>query len=342
VEKVPVTIITGFLGAGKTTLIRNMILGSPDMRFALLINEFGDTNIDSELLLECTEKRCCQDIIELSDNCICCTITEDFVPAIKKLTELQNKAPLDHIIIETSGLAFPQPLIAAFNWPEVYNRVTLNGVITVVDGTTVVDLLQNKVAPLSPTNSQPATSHETAILELHHSQMCCSDLIILNKVDLMNNDEIDTARKSITSNTDENARIVCAREGHIAPDVLFGHTASHKNRSHHHDEDHHDDDHHDHHHGDFYSVSIEVDEIEHLDAFKEKIQSLLEQHRILRLKGFALVKGKPMRLVIQAVGQRLNLYFDRLLTNEDREKSKIVAISDEPLSEKTLLDFLSF
>jgi cobalamin biosynthesis protein CobW len=179
------------------------------------------------------------------DNCICCTITEDFVPAIKKLTELQNKAPLDHIIIETSGLAFPQPLIAAFNWPEVYNRVTLNGVITVVDGTTVVDLLQNKVAPLSPTNSQPATSHETAILELHHSQMCCSDLIILNKVDLMNNDEIDTARKSITSNTDENARIVCAREGHIAPDVLFGHTASHKNRSHHHDEDHHDDDHHD-------------------------------------------------------------------------------------------------
>src|SRR5690349_10186697 len=117
-EKISATVITGFLGAGKTTLIRNMLENARGRRIALVINEFGDVGIDGEILKGCGVEACKdEDIIELSNGCICCTVADDFVPTMKKL--LDRPEPPQHIVIETSGLALPQPLVRAFNWPEI-------------------------------------------------------------------------------------------------------------------------------------------------------------------------------------------------------------------------------
>ena len=131
--RIPATVITGFLGAGKTTLIRNIIMQANGKRLALIVNEFGDIGMDGDMLQECGADSCsAEDIIELANGCICCTVADDFLPSIQSL--LAQTPPPDHIIIETSGLALPQPLVQAFSWPDIRSRVMLDGVVTVVDG----------------------------------------------------------------------------------------------------------------------------------------------------------------------------------------------------------------
>ena len=136
--KIPATVITGFLGAGKTTLIRHLIQNAGGKRFAFVINEFGDLGVDREVIRGCGYEDCKdEDIVELANGCICCTVADDFLPTIQAL--LDRADPPDHIIIETSGLALPKPLIKAFAWPEVKTRVTVDGVIAVIDGRALAD-----------------------------------------------------------------------------------------------------------------------------------------------------------------------------------------------------------
>jgi len=134
--KVPCTIVTGFLGAGKTTLVRHLLEKAGGRRLAVIVNEFGDVGIDGEILKSCGIESCPEDrIVELSNGCICCTVADDFVPALRRL--IDHPAPPEHIVIETSGLALPKPLVQAFNWPEIASRVTVDGVVAVVDGAAV-------------------------------------------------------------------------------------------------------------------------------------------------------------------------------------------------------------
>ena len=135
--RVPCTIVTGFLGAGKTTLIRHVLAHAQGRRLAVIVNEFGDVGIDGELLKGCGDAACPQDsIVELANGCLCCTVADEFVPALDTLLE---RAP-DHIVIETSGLALPKPLVQAFLWPAIKSRVTVDGVIAVVDGEALADV----------------------------------------------------------------------------------------------------------------------------------------------------------------------------------------------------------
>jgi len=132
-KKIPATVITGFLGAGKTTLIRHMLENAGGKRIALIINEFGDLGIDRQIVNGCGIEGCDEDdVVELANGCICCTVADDFLPVMEALVE--RDTPPDHIVIETSGLALPKPLIRAFNWPEIKTRVTVDGVVAVVDG----------------------------------------------------------------------------------------------------------------------------------------------------------------------------------------------------------------
>ncbi len=171
-QKIPTTVITGFLGAGKTTLIRNLLARNGGKRIALIINEFGDIGIDAEVLRGCGDAMCAEDdIIELSNGCICCTVADDFVPTMKQL--LDREAPPDHIVIETSGLALPQPLVRAFNWPEIRTRVTVDAVVTVVDGPAAAE---GQFAPdLAAIEAQRAADdnldHETPLSELFEDQI---------------------------------------------------------------------------------------------------------------------------------------------------------------------------
>src|ERR1700691_2690675 len=136
--KIPVTIVTGFLGSGKTTLIRHVLENAGSRRLALIINEFGDVGVDGAILKTCGIDSCPDEaIIELANGCLCCTVADDFIPAMEAL--LARSPQPDHIIIETSGLALPKPLVKAFDWPEIRTRLTVDGVIAVVDGAAVAE-----------------------------------------------------------------------------------------------------------------------------------------------------------------------------------------------------------
>ena len=319
--KIPATVITGFLGAGKTTLIRHMLGHAEGKRIALIINEFGDLGVDGDILKGCGDETCTEDdIMELSNGCICCTVAEDFIPTLEKL--LDRPEPPDHIVIETSGLALPQPLVRAFNWPEIRTRVTVDGVVTVVDGKAVEEgrFAHNLAAVDAQRKADENLDHETPLSELFEDQIACADMIVVNKTDLL-----DDAGAGLSARLKGEARsgvqVVKSTMGALPVDVLLGQrigaeddlSARHEVHHHHHDDENDADDHdhhHEHDHDDFESFVVELGEITDPTPFLENLATVIRRHDILRLKGFATIAGKPMRLTIQAVGPRIDSYFD--------------------------------
>jgi len=332
--KIPATVVTGFLGAGKTTLIRHMLENAQGKRIALIINEFGDLGVDGDILKGCGDETCTEDdIMELSNGCICCTVADDFIPTMEKL--LDRDTPPDHIVIETSGLALPQPLVRAFNWPGISTKVTVDGVVTVVDGRAVTDgrFAHNVDAVDAQRKMDENLDHDTPLSELFEDQIACADMIVVNKADLLAEGQADHLRAVLKAEARNGVQVVTATMGALPVGVLLGQgvgaegdlDARHEvhHHHHHHDDDHHHhDDGHDHHHhphdhehehghDEFESFVVEMGEIEDANAFAEKVADVIRAHDILRLKGFAAITGKPMRLTLQAVGPRVDTYFDR-------------------------------
>ncbi len=344
--KIPATVVTGFLGAGKTTLIRHMLENANGRRIALIINEFGDLGVDGGILKGCGIENCDEDdVMELSNGCICCTVAEDFIPTLQKLIDRDN--PPDHIVIETSGLALPQPLVRAFSWPEISTRVTVDGVVTVVDGKAVVEgRFAHDVAAVDAQRAQDDNlDHETPLSELFEDQIACADMIVVNKSDLLGGDEAKALTTRLQDEAREGVQVVRATMGALPLDVLLGQGAGaeadmdarHEHHHHHHDDEHHhdhDDDHHDdhshdHHHHDhdhdaFESFVVSRPEITDPKAFAAQVADVIRAHDILRLKGFAAVQGKPMRLTIQAVGPRVDTYFDKPFGSTPRDTRLVV------------------
>ncbi|RPE63189.1 cobalamin biosynthesis protein CobW [Pacificibacter maritimus] len=353
--KIPATVVTGFLGAGKTTLIRHMLANANGKRIALIINEFGDLGVDGDILKGCGDETCTEDdIMELSNGCICCTVADDFIPTMEKLLDREN-AP-DHIVIETSGLALPQPLIRAFNWPEISTRVTVDGVVTVVDGKAVNDgvFAHNVAAVDAQRKLDDNLDHETPLSELFEDQIACADMIVVNKADLLGDAETDALVTKLASKARSGVQVVRASHGALPVDVLLGqgvgaeddlanrHEVHHH---HHHDSDHddhhgEDDHHHDHDHDAFESFIVERDEIADAKTYAAQISDVIKAHGILRLKGFVAVTGKPMRLTVQAVGPRVDHYFDQPFGDAPRA-SRLVVIGHAGLDRKAIETALS-
>ena len=323
--KIPATIVTGFLGAGKTTLIRHMLDHANGRRIALIINEFGDLGVDGEILRGCGDAACAdEDIVELSNGCICCTVAEDFIPTMQALIERAD--PPDHIVIETSGLALPQPLVRAFGWPDISTRVTVDGVVAVVDGPAVAagQFAANLAAVDAQRRADDWLDHETPLSELFADQMASADMVVVNKADLLGDDAADALTARITSEVRDGVHVVRAAHGALPVEVLLGLEAAaeadlearHEVHHHHHHDDTDDHDHdnehgHDHGHDDFESFVVELGETTNPDAFLARVADTIRAHDILRLKGFVAVEGKPMRLALQAVGPRIDSYFDQ-------------------------------
>ncbi len=348
--KTPATIVTGFLGAGKTTLIRHLLMNAGGRRIALIINEFGDLGVDGGILKGCGIETCSNDdVVELSNGCICCTVADEFIPTMEALLARPN--PPDHIVIETSGLALPQPLVRAFNWPGLKTRVTVDGVITVLDGPAVA--AGTFAADVAAVDAQRAADdgldHETPLSELYADQVACADMIVVNKIDLM--DDATALLTRLRGEARQGVQVVPATMGALPADVLLGRAqgaeddiaARHEVHHHHHqddDEDDHDDDHHhDHGHDEFESFVVDAPEVTDPAAFATKVSGIIRDHGILRLKGFASVAGKPMRLTVQAVGPRVDHYFDRPL-GSDARGTRLVVIGqaglDRPAIEAAL------
>ena len=330
VSKIPATIITGFLGAGKTTLIRHMLQNAQGRRIALIINEFGDLGVDGDILKGCGDETCREeDVMELSNGCICCTVADDFIPTMEKLLAREDKP--DHIVIETSGLALPQPLVRAFNWPGISTQVTVDGVVTVVDGKAVTEgRFAHSVAAVDAQRQLDENlDHETPLSELFEDQIACADMIVVNKTDLLEEAEAQALVNTLNGSSRAGVQVVTTSMGKLPVDVLLGQgigaesdlEARHELHHHHHDhdDDHGDDDHddhdhdhhHDHDHDAFESFVVTLGEITDPKAFSDQVSAIIGAHDILRLKGFAAVSGKPMRLTLQAVGPRVETYFDQ-------------------------------
>ncbi len=347
-NKIPVTVITGFLGAGKTTLIRNLIESANGKRLALIINEFGDVGVDGEVLKSCGDENCTEDdIVELANGCICCTVAEDFIPTMEKLLSRDQRP--DHIIIETSGLALPQPLVRAFNWPEIKTEVTVDGVVTIVDAPAVSEgrFAANEHQIQAQREQDEALDHETPLGELFEDQVNCADLIVLSKTDLIDEQAISNVKTLVSKETRDGVQMVKSQKGKLPLDVLLGldMKAEDDNRMSHHERHHAaqgDDIHHHHHHDhdDFESFSIALDTIDDVEGFKAKLINTIKTHDILRLKGFVSVKDKDMRLQIQAVGPRLDTYYDKPWNPEETRTSNLVVIGQAGMDRDAIQQIL--
>ena len=346
-EKIPATVITGFLGAGKTTLIRNLLSDAGGRRIALIINEFGDLGVDGEVLKGCGAEACTEDdIIELNNGCICCTVADDFIPTMTRLLERENRP--DHIVIETSGLALPQPLVAAFNWPDIKTQVTVDGVVTVVDSAAVAAgrFADDHDRVDAQRSEDEQLDHESPLEELFEDQLTSADLIVLNKTDLLDAAGIAAVRSEVASRIHRKPAMIEAKNGDVPAAVLLGLGVGTEddieNRKSHHELEHEAlhaegvEHHHDHDHDEFESFVVSLGAIADLAGFTEKLKPVIEAHDILRLKGFADVPGKPMRLVVQAVGSRIDTYFDRAWMPGEARATRLVVIGLHDIDEAAI------
>ena len=330
-QKIPATVITGFLGAGKTTLVRNLLATANGKRIALIINEFGDLGVDGEVLAGCGDETCTEDdIVELNNGCICCTVADDFVPTMISLLE-RDRLP-DHIVIETSGLALPQPLVNAFNWPEIREKVTVDGVITVVDSAAVAEgrFAHDVDAVAAQRAEDDALDHDSPLEELFEDQISCADMIVLSKTDLVSKDGLDAIHQDVRSATSRSVKMIHSSQEYTpGADVLLGLGVGSESdlevrRSHH--EIHHEDGH-EHDHDEFESFVVEGGSVGNVKVLVDQLAQLIEEHDVLRLKGFVEVAGKPMRLVVQAVGKRVDIHFDRDWRKDEIRGSRLVVIA---------------
>ena len=329
--KIPATVVTGFLGAGKSTVLRHLVEHAGGRRLALLINEFGSVGVDAELLRGCGIPACEQaDIVELANGCLCCTVADEFLPAMEKL--LDRPEPPEHIVIETSGLALPKPLLKAFNWPGIRSRVTVDGVVAVVDGPAVAvgRFADDPAAVARQRAADPGLDHDNPLAEVYEDQLQSADLVVLNKADLLDAKTLAWLRHDVTSALPRAVRMVAAREGRVDPAVLLGLGAAAEDdlaaRPSHHDAA---DGQHE--HNDFESFVVPLPPIVTPEALIARLRSVAAQHAVLRMKGFAAVRGKPMRLVVQGVGDRFRHQFDRAWRDGEAPAGQLVVIGQSGL-----------
>ena len=359
-HKIPVTVISGFLGAGKTTLVRHLLQNNQGRRIAVLVNEFGEVGIDGDLLRSCqhgsgtsrgdlgvSSRRVCDEsetpdnnIVELTNGCLCCTVQEEFYPTMQEL--LKRREKIDCLLIETSGLALPKPLVQAFRWPAIRNSATVDGVVTVVDckalaeGTLVGDL----DALEAQRQADPNLEHETPIEELFEDQLACADMVLLTKTDLVDDATLERIKIWLQQELSPGVKVVTSMQGEIDPNLLLGFNAAVEDNldsrhSHHDTEEEHEHD------DEINSVEIIVDRAFKPENLTAKLKELLQQHEIYRVKGFVSVPDKPMRLVLQGVGNRFDSFYDRFWQENEARQTRLVLIGrnlNRDLVERVILN----
>ncbi|MGC1306700.1 MAG: cobalamin biosynthesis protein CobW [Phormidesmis sp.] len=339
-NKLPVTVITGFLGAGKTTLVRNLLQNNQGRRIAVIVNEFGEVGIDGDILRGCQvcdeaepANNTASNILELANGCLCCTVQEEFLPTMQALIE--RRSEIDCVVIETSGLALPKPLIQAFRWPEIRTSATVDGVVTVVDCEALAngDLVGDLDALEAQRQADDTLDHETPIEELFEDQLGCADMVLLTKVDRVNAESLTRVKNWLASELTDGVKVLPCQSGEISPDVLLGFNAAVEDNldsrhSHHDHEEAHDHD------DDITSIPLTLAQEFEPKALVKTLMQLVNEQEIYRIKGFVAVPGKPMRLVLNGVGKRFDYFYDRPWRENEPRQTKLIVIGHELVPEK--------
>lgn len=337
-KKIPATIVTGFLGSGKTTLLSNVLKQAAGKRIAVIVNEFGELDIDADLLRSCPLD--CDDesaslaqgengIYELANGCICCTVEEEFLPVMQQLVERRDD--IDHILIETSGLALPKPLVKAFNWPEIKQHFTVDAVITVIDGPAVAAgrFANDQELVQAQRMADESLDHDPSLKELLEDQLSAADIVVVSKNDLLDEAARDRVKAVVEGKVSEAVKTTYTSHGEARLDLLMGIEAATEDKinhiHNHHDHHHSHGEHHDHAHDHFDSFVVTLGEVNE-DKIKDILAALITTQNIYRAKGFAALPGMPMRQVLQAVGRRLDVHFDRLWTVDETRATSLVFI----------------
>ncbi len=322
--RIPCTIVTGFLGAGKTTLIRHVLGNAQGRRLAVIVNEFGDVGIDGEILKGCGNAACPEEnIVELANGCLCCTVADEFVPALDGILARDG---VEHIVIETSGLALPKPLVQAFHWPAIKSRVTVDGVVVVVDGAALADgrVAADLEALARQRAADTALAHDDPVEEVFEDQIACADLVVLNKRDLLDDAGLAKAHAAIAGALPRRVKVIPVADGKVDAGLLLGLGVATEDdianrRTHHDAEQEHD-------HDDFDSFVVPLGEIADPAALAARVAGLAENFDVLRVKGFAAVADKPLRLLVQAVGARVTHQYDRPWGTTEVRQGRLVVI----------------
>ena len=338
--RVPCTIVTGFLGAGKTTLIRHVLANAQGRKLAVIVNEFGDVGIDGEILKGCGDAACPEEnIVELANGCLCCTVADEFVPALDLI--LAREPRVEHIVIETSGLALPKPLVQAFHWPSIKTRVTVDGVVAVVDGAALASgrVAADLAALAAQRAADGALDHDDPIDEVFRDQIACADLVVLNKCDLIDGEGLDRAAAAVAGALPRAVKVVRVAGGKVDAPALLGLNVGteadiENRRTLHDDELEHD-------HDDFDSFVVPLPEVDDPVALSELVCAAAEADGVLRIKGFAAVRGKPMRLLVQAVGPRVACHYDRPWSAAERRETRLVVIGLKGIDRTAIARVLS-
>ena len=330
-RKIPATIVTGFLGSGKTTLLRHLLTHAQGKRIAVIVNEFGELGIDGEVLRGCGIG--CDEngeetgqLYELANGCLCCTVQEEFAPVMELLAARREQ--IDHLIIETSGLALPKPLVQAFQWPALRNTFTVDAVITVVDAPAVAAgrFADDPVAVDVQRRADDNLDHESPLHELFADQLATADLVVVHKTDGMDAATLASVEAAVREETPPGVQLIHVQHGRIDPSVLLGLNAAvedviDQRRTHHDNEEDHD-------HDDFDSVRVQL-AVPGREALLDALRTLVQQHEIYRVKGFVALPGAAMRLVVQGVGTRFDSYFDRAWRADEARATQLVLIGAE-------------
>ncbi len=334
-RRIPATIVTGFLGAGKTSLVRHLLAAAAGHRLAIIVNEFGELGIDREMLLGCGDAACNEgDIVELANGCLCCTVADDFLPTLTKLIDRAD--PPDHIVVETSGLALPKPLVQAFAWPEIRTRMTVDGVVTVIDAAATAEgrFASDPAAVARQRAADPSIDHDNPLEEVFGDQLACADLVILNKADLLAPDRLTALRREIEARLRPGVKLVAAEQGRVAPAVALGLAAFAEDdiaaRPSCHDLDG------EHDHDDFDSFVVTRGPVADDIRFRAGLGAVIRTHDVLRVKGFLDVPGRERRQVVQAVGDRIATHFDRPWLAGEERVSRLVVIGRKGLDQRAI------
>ena len=342
-SKLPVTVVTGFLGAGKTTLVRHLLQNNQGRRIAVIVNEFGEVGIDGDILRDCqicdeespadsqqaaSTNNQPSNILELANGCLCCTVQEEFLPTMQALIERRDE--LDCVVIETSGLALPKPLVQAFRWPEIRTSATVDGVVTVVDCEALAkgELVGDLAALEAQRQADEELDHETPIEELFEDQLGCADMVLLTKVDRVNDAQLGEVKTWLNHELADGVKVVPCHSGNVSPEVLLGFNAAVEDNldsrhSHHdHEEEHEHDD-------DITAIPLTLTQEFEPKALVRQLTELVSAQEIYRIKGFVAVPGKAMRLVLNGVGQRFDYFYDRPWRTDEPRQTKLVVIGHD-------------